>query len=65
MIILSLEPLLLGDEVCAQGGAELPRVETAKLPPPEALVVPGAEYPAHDGPSRTVDTESRLPRKHA
>lgn len=59
----SLVPLLPGDEVCAQGGTELPRVEGAELPRPEALVVPRAEHPAHDGPRRAVHTESRLARK--
>lgn len=62
-MVSSVGPLLLGDEVCAQGGSELPGVETAELPTTEALVVPRAEYPAHDGRRRTVDTEGRLSRK--
>lgn len=62
-MLSSLGPLLLGDEVCAQGGSELPRVERAELPPSEALVVPRAEHSAHDGPRWAVDTEGRLPRK--
>lgn len=60
-MLSSLGPLLLGDEVCAQGGSELPSVETGEPPPSEALVVPRAEHSAHDGPRRAVDTEGRLP----
>lgn len=56
-------PILPGVEVCTQGRTELPRVETAELSWPEALVVPGAEHTAHDGPGRAVHTESRLSGK--
>lgn len=38
-------------------------METEALSRPEALVVPRAEHPAHNGPCRAVDTESRLARK--
>ncbi len=58
-----MAPFLPGDEECTQGGTELPRVETAELTGPEALAVPRAEHPAHDGPRRTVHTESGLARK--
>ena len=62
-IVFSLCQLLAGDEECTRGGTELPTVERAELSGPEALVVPGAERPAHDGPGRAVHTESRLARK--
>lgn len=56
-------PFFPGDEECSQGGTELPGVEGAERPRPQALVVPGAEHPAHDGPRRTGDTEGGLSRK--
>lgn len=59
----SLGPLPPGVEECAQGGTELRGVEATELSRPEALAVPGAEHPAHDGPRRAVDTEGRLARK--
>lgn len=60
IIVSSLGPLLPGVEVCAQGGTELRRVETAELSQPEALAVPGAEHPAPDGRSPAGDPESGL-----
>lgn len=61
--MVSPVPPLPGDEECAHGRTELPRVEAAELPSPEAVVVPRAEHSAHDGPCRAVHTEGRLPRK--
>lgn len=58
-----LGPLPPGDEERAQGGTELLRVETAELSRSQALVVPRAEHPAHDGPRRAVHTESGLAGK--
>lgn len=63
-ILSWLGPLLSGDEMRTQGGTDVSGVETAELSRPEAVVVPRAEHLAHDGPQRTVDTESRLARKH-
>lgn len=61
--VSSLGSPLAGVEVCTQGGTELPRVETPELSRPEAVAVPGAEHPGHDGPGRAVHTESGLARK--
>lgn len=57
---LTLGPLLLGDEVCAQGGSGIPGVEAEELPPAQAVAAPGPEHAAHDGPGRALHTEGRL-----
>lgn len=46
--------------MCAQGRPELPRVERAELSRSEALVVPRAKHPAHDGPGRADHPAGRL-----
>lgn len=63
IIVSSLCTLLPGNEVCTQGRTRLPGMEKSELSRPETLAVPGAVHPAHDGPRRTVDTESGLARK--
>lgn len=61
--VSSLCALLAGSEECAQGGSGLSGVEGAELPRAQALAVPGAEHPAHDGPGRAAHTEGRLAGK--
>lgn len=52
--------LLLGDEVCAQGGPGILCVEAEELPSAQAVAAPGPEQPARDGPGRAVHTEGGL-----
>ena len=53
--------LFPGNEKCAQGGPGLPQVEGRTCSRREALVVPGAEHPAHDGPAGALAPKGRFP----